>query len=48
LRHIREMNLVAVQAQVGRRPAPQAEDELNQIEERVHLLVPEIRRAVGR
>lgn len=48
LGYIRQMNLVAVQAQIGRRPTPQAEDELNQMEEQVHLLVPEIRRAAGR
>jgi hypothetical protein len=48
LSHIRQMNLLRVQAEVGRRPAPQAEQELNHIEEQVHLLVPELRRAAGR
>lgn len=48
LGYIRQMNFVAAQSQIGRRPSPQAEEELNQIEQRVHLLVPEIRRAAGR
>lgn len=48
LTYIRQMNLVAAQARIGRRPPSQAEEELNEMEQQVHLLVPEIRRAVGR
>lgn len=48
LGYVRQMNLVAVQAKTGRRSALQAEDDLNQIEEQAHLLVPEIRRSAGR
>ncbi len=47
LTYIRQMNLVAVQAEIGRRPQGQAEEELNEIEQAVHLLVPELRRAAG-
>jgi hypothetical protein len=48
LTHIRQMNLIAAQARIGRRPPGQAEEDLNEIEQQVYLLVPEIRRAVGR
>lgn len=48
LAHIRQMNAVAAQAEIGRRPRDQAEEELNEMEQQVHLLVPEIRRVVGR
>lgn len=48
LRHIRAMNLVALQARSGVRPATEAEEQLNGIEQRLHVLIPEFRRAAGR
>lgn len=48
LRHIRALNLVAVQAQSGLRPQTDAEEQMNRIEQHLYVLVPELRRAAGR